>query len=73
MEQKLGNQVRKLDHPNIITIFVGFVLGVLVGSVPIMVPGLPVPLKLGLAGGPFIVAILLGRFGSTMKLVTFTT
>ena len=73
MEQKLGNQVRKLDHPNIITIFVGLVLGVLVGSVPIMVPGLPVPLKLGLAGGPLIVSILLGRFGSTMKLVTFTT
>ena len=73
MEQKLGNQVRKLDHPNIITIFVGLVLGVLVGSVPLAVPGLPVPLKLGLAGGPLIVAILLGRFGSTMKLVTFTT
>ena len=73
MEQKLGNQVRKLDHPNIITIFVGLVLGVLVGSIPIMLPGLPVPLKLGLAGGPLIVAILLGRFGSTMKLVTFTT
>jgi len=73
MEQKLGNQVRKLDHPNIITIFVGLVLGVLVGIVPIMVLGLPVPLKLGLAGGPLIVAILLGRFGLTMKLVTFTT
>ena len=73
MEQKLGNQVKKLDHPNIITIFVGLVLGVLVGSIPIMLPGLPVPLKLGLAGGPLIVAILLGRFGSTMKLVTFTT
>lgn len=73
MEQKLGNQVRKLDHPNIITIFVGLMTGVLVGSIPFAVPGLPVPLKLGLAGGPLIVAILLGRFGSSLKLVTFTT
>ena len=73
MEAKLGNQVKKLDHPNIITIFIGLLLGVIVGSVPFAVPGLPVPLKLGLAGGPLIVAILLGRFGPTMKLVTFTT
>ena len=70
MEAKLGNQVKKLDHPNIITIFIGLLLGVIVGSA---VPGLPIPLKLGLAGGPLIVAILLGRFGPTMKLVTFTT
>ena len=73
MEAKLGNQVKKLDHPNIITIFIGLLLGVIVGSVPFAVPGLPVPLKLGLAGGPLIVAILLGRFGPTMRLVTFTT
>ena len=73
MELKLGNQVRKLDHPNIITIFVGLMTGVLVGSIPFAVPGLPVPLKLGLAGGPLIVAILLGRFGSSLRLVTFTT
>lgn len=73
MEVKLGNQIKKLDHPNIITIFVGLLIGVLVGSIPFAVPALPVPLKLGLAGGPLIVAILLGRFGSNFKLVTFTT
>ena len=73
LENKLGNQVKKLDHPNILTIFLGLMMGILAGSIPIAVPGLPTPLKLGLAGGPLIVAILLGRFGSTMKLVTFTT
>ncbi len=55
------------------TFFVGLLIGVLVGSIPFAVPALPVPLKLGLAGGPLIVAILLGRFGSNFKLVTFTT
>ena len=58
MEAKLGNQVKKLDHPNIITIFIGLLLGVIVGSVPFAVPGLPVPLKLGLAGGPLICLFL---------------
>ena len=69
----LGNKVRRLDHPNILTIFVGLMLGILLGSLPIAIPGMPVPLKLGLAGGPLIVAILIGRFGSFMHLVTFTT
>ncbi len=73
LETKLGNKVKKLDHPNILTIFVGIALGITVGSIPIAVPGMPVPLKLGLAGGPLIVAILIGRFGSFMKLVSFTT
>ena len=73
LESILGNKVKKLYHPNILTIFVGLALGILLGSVPIAIPGMPVPLKLGLAGGPLIVAILIGRFGSFMKLVTFTT
>ncbi|MGN1150344.1 MAG: putative transporter, partial [Sutterella sp.] len=73
LESILGNKVKKLYHPNILTIFVGLALGILLGSVPIAIPGMPVPLKLGLAGGPLIIAILIGRFGSFMKLVTFTT
>lgn len=73
VERQLGNSVKKLYHPNVFTIFVGLALGILLGSIPIAVPGMPVPLKLGLAGGPLIVAILLGRFGSFVKLVTYTT
>lgn len=69
----LGNQLQKLDHPNIIVIFLGILLGVLIGSVPLAIPGIPVPLKLGLAGGPLIVAILLGYYGPRIKLVTYTT
>lgn len=69
----LGNQLQKLDHPNIIVIFLGILLGVLIGSVPLAIPGIPVPLKLGLAGGPLIVAILLGHYGPHIKLVTYTT
>ncbi len=69
----LGNQVQKLDHPNIIVIFLGILIGVLIGSVPLAIPGIPVPLKLGLAGGPLIVAILLGYYGPRIKLVTYTT
>ena len=69
----LGNQLKRLDHPNIITIFVGIFLGILLGSLPIAIPNMPTPLKLGLAGGPLIVAILIGRFGYKMKLVTYTT
>ncbi len=73
LADRLGNEVQKLDHPNIISIFLGIVLGILLGSIPIAVPGMPVPLKLGLAGGPLIVAILLGYWGPHFKLVTYTT
>lgn len=73
LESILGNKIKKLYHPNILTIFVGLAAGILLGSVPIVIPGLPVPLKLGLAGGPLIVSILIGRFGCFMKLVSFTT
>ena len=69
----LGNEMKKLDTPNIITIFVGIFLGILIGSIPIMFPGIPTPVKLGLAGGPLVVAILIGRFGYKFKLVTYTT
>ena len=69
----MGNSERRLNAPNIATIFVGVVVGILFGSLPLAIPGMPVPLKLGLAGGPLIIAILLGRFGHRMKLVTYTT
>lgn len=69
----LGNQLKRLDTPNIVTIFVGIFLGILLGSLPITFPGMPTPVKLGLAGGPLVVAILIGRFGHKMHLVTYTT
>ena len=69
----LGNQLKRLDTPNIVTIFVGIFLGILFGSLPIAIPGMPTPVKLGLAGGPLVVAILVGRFGYKMHLVTYTT
>lgn len=69
----LGNSLKRLNEPNIITIFIGIFLGILVGSLPIAFPGMPTPLKLGLAGGPLVVAILIGRFGTKMHLVTYTT
>ena len=69
----MGNSERRLNAPNIATIFVGVVVGILFGSLPLAIPGMPVPLKLGLAGGSLIIAILLGRFGHRMKLVTYTT
>ena len=67
------NSLKRLYHPNIVTIFVGIFLGILFGSLPIAFPGIPTPVKLGLAGGPLIVAILMGRFGYKLKLVTYTT
>ena len=69
----LGNQLKRLDHPNIVTIFVGILCGILFGSLPIAIPGMPTPVKLGLAGGPLIISILIGRFGYKVKLVTYTT
>lgn len=69
----LGNSLKSLDHPNIVTIFVGIFLGILLGSLPIAFPGMPTPVKLGLAGGPLVVAILIGRFGYKLHLVTYTT
>lgn len=69
----LGNSVKRLNAPNIATIFIGILVGIIFGSIPIAVPGIPVPIKLGLAGGPLIIAILIGRFGYKVHLVTYTT
>ena len=73
LADRLGNKVQKLDHPNIISVFLGIALGIFLGYLPIAIPGMPVPLKLGLAGGPLIVAILLGYWGPHFRLVTYTT
>jgi putative transport protein len=73
LAEKMGNSMRRLNEPNMFTMFIGIFLGILVGSIPIMFPGMTVPMKLGLAGGPLIVAILLGRFGYKIKLVTYTS
>ena len=70
---RLGNSHNQLDHPNILTIFVGIFIGILFGSLPIAIPGMPTPVKLGLAGGPLIISILISRFGYRMRLVTYTT
>ena len=71
--EMMGNSVKRLNAPNIATIFIGVMLGIIFGSLPIAIPGMPVPMKLGLAGGPLIIAILIGRFGYRVKLVTYTT
>ena len=73
MAELMGNSEKRLNAPNIATIFIGIVVGILFGSIPFSIPQMPVPLKLGLAGGPLIIAILIGRFGYRMKLVTYTT
>ncbi|MBQ6074194.1 MAG: putative transporter [Bacteroidales bacterium] len=69
----LGNSSKRLLEPNIIPMFVGILLGVVVGMIPFHISGIPLPVKLGLAGGPLIVAILLSRFGARFHLVTYTT
>jgi putative transport protein len=73
VEKVLGNSMKRLRAPNLLPIFIGIVLGVILGSVPVFIPGIPQPIKLGLAGGPLIVAILISRFGPKYKLVTYTT
>jgi len=73
VEKFLGNSLKRLREPNLISFFIGIALGVLVGSIPFIIPGIPQPVKLGLAGGPLIVAILISKFGPKYKLVTYTT
>lgn len=73
VEKVLGNSMKRLNEPNLITIFVGIALGIILGSIPFSFPGIPQPVKLGLAGGPLIVAILISRFGYHYKLITYTT
>lgn len=69
----LGNSIKRLDSPNIATIFIGIIVGILFGSLPFAVPGMPMPLKLGIAGGPLVISILIGRYGYKVHLVTYTT
>ena len=69
---QMGNSLRRLEAPNIATIFVGIFIGLIFGMFPLAIPGMPVPVKLGLAGGPLIIAILIGRYGYKIHLVTYT-
>lgn len=73
LAEKLGNSVKRLNEPNMFTLFAGIFLGIIVGSIPIAFPSISVPMKLGMAGGPLVVAILLSRFGYKLKLVTYTS
>jgi len=73
VEKVLGNSLSRLKEPNLITIFIGIVLGLMLGSVPISIPGVLVPIKLGIAGGPIVVGILMGAFGPRFSMVTYTT
>ena len=69
----LGNQEKELRNPNLFSIFIGLILGLLLGSIPFAIPGMSIPVKLGIAGGPIIVGILMGAYGSRMHLTTYTT
>lgn len=72
LARKLGNSMKRLNEPNLITMFIGIFLGILVGSIPLQFPGMSVPMKLGLAGGPLVVAILISAYGHKIHLVTYT-
>ena len=72
LAHRLGNSMKRLNEPNLITMFIGIFLGILVGSIPLQFPGMSVPMKLGLAGGPLVVAILISAYGSKIHLVTYT-
>ncbi len=72
LANKLGNSMKRLHEPNLITMFIGIFLGIIVGSIPLQFPGMSVPMKLGLAGGPLVVAILLSAYGHKIHLVTYT-
>ena len=73
MASKFGNSTKKLDAPNLATLFLGIILGITLGSLPIAIPGLSQGFKLGIAGGSLIIAILIGAFGPKFHLVTYTT
>lgn len=73
VKSMIGDSVKRLDQPQLTSIFLGIALGVILGSLPIYFPGMPVPVKLGLAGGPLIVSILIAKFGPQFKMVTYTT
>lgn len=69
----LGNAVKQLNEPNLVAIFVGIILGLVLGAIPIFVPGISMPIKLGLAGGPIVIGLLIGRFGPHFHMITYTT
>lgn len=73
VEKVLGNTVKTLKDPNMASIFIGIVVGLIIGSIPIWIPGISSPVKLGLAGGPIIIGILIGAYGPRLHLVTYTT
>ncbi len=73
VEKVLGNAVKSLKEPNLVAVFVGIILGLALGAIPISIPGITAPVKLGLAGGPIIVGILIGTFGPRMHMITYTT
>lgn len=73
VELELGNRVKSLHEPNLVAIFIGIVLGLILGSIPISIPGVSLPIKLGLAGGPIVVGILMGAFGPRFHIITYTT
>ena len=73
LAERMGNSVKRLNQPNMFTMFFGILLGIILGSIPIAFPGMSVPMKLGLAGGPLIMAILISCFGYKVKLVTYTS
>ena len=73
VEKVLGNAIKSLKEPNLVAVFVGIILGLALGAIPISIPGISAPVKLGLAGGPIIVGILIGTFGPRMHMVTYTT
>lgn len=69
----LGNEAKSLNNPNLLSIFIGIVLGLILGSIPMMIPGISTPIKLGIAGGPIIIGILMGSFGPRFHIATYTT
>ena len=73
VEKRVGNAVKHLNEPNLAAVFIGLILGLALGSVPLTVPGISAPVKLGLAGGPIIVGILIGTFGPRLHMITYTT
>ncbi len=73
VEKILGNAVKSLNEPNLAAVFIGLILGLVLGSIPVALPGISVPVKLGLAGGPIIVGILIGTFGPRLHMITYTT
>lgn len=73
VEKILGNAVKSLNEPNLIAVFIGLILGLTLGSIPIAIPGISIPVKLGLAGGPILVGILIGTFGPRLHMITYTT